>query len=174
MLALVGRNLPAMHAADWAWLFTLGLIWGSSFLFVKIAVAEIAPLTMVLTRTAIAALLLYTLLRLRGLSLALPPALWRDLAVMGLLNNILPFSMFFWGQQYITAGLGSILGVFYTGPGLGGLIGPPTAGWLIDRADAYAPAILGAFACGVVAFSLLRTMPIGADGSLARSSHTID
>ena len=58
-------------------------------------------------------------------------------------------------------GLGSILGIFYTAPGLGGLIGPPSAGWLIDRTDSYTPAILVAFACGVVAFTLLHTLPIG-------------
>ncbi len=34
-------------------------------------------------------------------------------------------------------GLGSILGLLYTAPGLGGLIGPPAAGWLIDRSDGY-------------------------------------
>ncbi len=66
-------------------------------------------------------------------------------------------------------GLGSILGIFYTAPGLGGLIGPPTAGWLIDRTDSYTATILGAFALGVVAFALLHTLPIGVDGRLARA-----
>jgi MFS family permease len=67
------------------------------------------------------------------------------------------------------AGLGSILGVFYTAPGLGGLIGPPSAGWLIDRTDSYAAAILVAFAFAVGAFALLHTLPIGADGCLERA-----
>ena len=66
-------------------------------------------------------------------------------------------------------GLGSILGAFYTAPGLGGLIGPPSAGWLIDRTDSYTAAILGAFALGVVAFVLLHTLPIRADGRLERA-----
>ncbi len=66
-------------------------------------------------------------------------------------------------------GLGSTLGAFYTAPGVGGLIGPPSAGWLIDHTDSYTPAILGAFALGVVAFVLLHTLPIRADGRLERA-----
>jgi MFS family permease len=66
-------------------------------------------------------------------------------------------------------GLGSILGIFYTAPGLGGLIGPPSAGWLIDHTDSYTATILVAFALGVVAFALLHTLPIGTDGRLARA-----
>jgi MFS family permease len=65
------------------------------------------------------------------------------------------------------AGLGSILGAFYTAPGLGGLIGPPSAGWVIDRTDSYTVAIMGAFGFGVAAFGLLHTVPIGIDGRLA-------
>ena len=40
------------------------------------------------------------------------------------------------------AGLGSILGLLYTAPGLGGLLGPPAAGWLIDATDSYRWTIL--------------------------------
>ena len=98
-----------MRLGDWGSLFVLSALWGSSFFFVKVAVAEIAPLTMVFVRTLLASLLLYIVLRIQGHSLRLPPALWRDLSIMGLLNNIVPFSLFFWGQQHIPAGLGSIL-----------------------------------------------------------------
>jgi predicted MFS family arabinose efflux permease len=72
------------------------------------------------------------------------------------------------------AGLGSILGVFYTAPGLGGLIGPPSAGWLIDRTDSYAAAILVAFAFAVAAFALLHTVPISVDGRLERAPDRAD
>ena len=66
-------------------------------------------------------------------------------------------------------GLGSILGAFYTAPGLGGLIGPPSAGWLIDRTDSYTASIMAAFALGVVAFVLLHTVPIRDDGRVERA-----
>lgn len=63
-------------------------------------------------------------------------------------------------------GLGSILGAFYTSQGLGGLIGPPTAGWLIDRSGSYTTTIVGCFTLAVVAWLLLARLPINAAGGL--------
>ncbi|MGE0728599.1 MAG: MFS transporter [Acidimicrobiia bacterium] len=63
------------------------------------------------------------------------------------------------------AGLGSILGLFYTASGLGGLIGPPAAGAIIDATDSYRlPAALAA-AFGAIAFALLLGLPVR-DGRL--------
>ncbi|MFT4597410.1 MAG: MFS family permease [Paracrocinitomix sp.] len=63
-------------------------------------------------------------------------------------------------------GLGSIMGLFYTSQGLGGLIGPPAAGWLIDTTGSYRPTL--AICCGLVLLALLilRPLPVAADGSL--------
>lgn len=63
-------------------------------------------------------------------------------------------------------GLGSIMGLFYTSQGLGGLIGPPTAGWLIDRTDSYRPALAICCALCVAAWLLLAALPVGPDGGL--------
>ena len=68
------------------------------------------------------------------------------------------------------AGLGSILGVLYTGPGLGGLIGPPAAGWLIDRTGTYRWAIVACLVCAVVSVVLLSGLPVGDDGRLERAA----
>ena len=67
------------------------------------------------------------------------------------------------------AGLGSILGLLYTAPGLGGLIGPPFAGWIIDRTDTYRWAIAGCVAVCVVSVVLLVGLPTTHDGRLERS-----
>ncbi len=67
------------------------------------------------------------------------------------------------------AGLGSILGLLYTAPGLGGLIGPPLAGWLIDATDTYRWAILGCLASCVVSVVLLTGLPTTDDGRLERA-----
>jgi MFS family permease len=67
------------------------------------------------------------------------------------------------------AGLGSILGVLYTAPGLGGLIGPPVAGWLIDRTDSYRWAIIGCLICAVLSVALLTGLPVDDDGRLERA-----
>lgn len=100
---------PRMATQDWVLLLTLSLIWGGGFIFAKIAVSEVPPLTMALLRVTLAAVTLH-LVRL-ALRVAAPRDLvfWRDAFIMGLLNNAIPFSLIFWGQQAIGAGLASIL-----------------------------------------------------------------
>ena len=98
-----------MTAREWAMLLALSLIWGCSFLFSKIAVAEIPPFTLVLGRVTIASVTLALVLRLGGLHLPRDGAAWRAFAGMGLLNNVVPFSLIYWGQTQIGAGLASIL-----------------------------------------------------------------
>jgi len=66
-------------------------------------------------------------------------------------------------------GLGSILGLLYTAPGLGGLIGPPSAGWLIDRTDGYTWAIIACLVSCAVSIVLLTGLPTTADGRLERA-----
>ena len=65
-------------------------------------------------------------------------------------------------------GLGSVLGLFYTASGLGGLVGPPVAGRLIDSTGSYTAPIVMAFGLGVVAFLLLFRMPVTEQGRLER------
>lgn len=98
-----------MTARDWAQLFLLGAIWGGSFFFARIAVAEIPPLTLVLFRVAIAAIALHLYLLARGPSfkLALPHA--SSFFLLALLNNVIPFSLIFAGQTVLGAGLASVL-----------------------------------------------------------------
>lgn len=67
------------------------------------------------------------------------------------------------------AGLGSILGLLYTAPGLGGLIGPPAAGWLIDRTDSYRWAIVACLISAVVSVVLLIGLPVDEHGRLERA-----
>ena len=64
-------------------------------------------------------------------------------------------------------GLGSILGLFYTAQGLGGLIGPPTAGWLIDRTGGYTTTIILCIVLTATARILLIGLPKNAQGGLA-------
>jgi drug/metabolite transporter (DMT)-like permease len=90
-------------------LLVLSLLWGGSFLFAKVAVAEVPPLALVFARVAIAAAALHVVVRILGHSMAIGAPLWAAFAAMGLLNNVVPFSLIFWGQQQIGAGLASIL-----------------------------------------------------------------
>lgn len=104
-MAVGGR----MDARAWAMLVTLSILWGGSFFFAKVALAELPPLTLVWLRVAGAAAALLVVVRVSG---ALMPATlrsWAPFAVMGLINNVLPFSLIFWGQSTITSGLAAIL-----------------------------------------------------------------
>ena len=98
-----------MTPVEWAMLAILGLVWGGSFFFAKIAVAEIHPLTLVLLRVAIAAAALHVWLIAHGPSfrLALPYA--AAFLLLALLNNVIPFSLIFAGQTVLGAGLASVL-----------------------------------------------------------------
>ena len=99
---------PAMSARDWTMLLTLAVLWGGSFFFAKVAVAEIPPLTVVLCRVVLAAATLHAILRLRAIAFP-PPARWPAYLGMAIINNVIPFSLLFYGQTRIGAGLASIL-----------------------------------------------------------------
>ncbi len=93
----------------WAELTILSLIWGASFLSIRIALNEIGPLTAVAHRTVWAMLILWTYVIAARLPLPKTPHIWGAFLVMGLLNNVIPFSLMAWGQLHIETGLTSIL-----------------------------------------------------------------
>jgi drug/metabolite transporter (DMT)-like permease len=99
----------APSARAWSELLVLGLIWGGSFLAIRTALDELSFVTSVAWRVAPAALALWIWVALRRLSLPRDPRVWRDLLVMGVLNNVLPFSLMAWGQLHIETGLTAIL-----------------------------------------------------------------
>ncbi|MHA7877205.1 DMT family transporter [Roseivivax sp.] len=99
----------SISARAWIELTLLAIIWGASFLAIRTALDEIGPLTVVFFRVGIAAVVLWGWIWLRGLPLPKGAALWRAGLVMGLLNNVLPFTLMAWGQLHITTGLTSIL-----------------------------------------------------------------
>lgn len=98
-----------MNAGDWSLLLLLSVLWGGSFFFSKVALAELPPLSVALARVALAAAVLLPALHLMRLALPRHALAWRDLAVMGLLNNVLPMGLIFWGQTHIASGLAAIL-----------------------------------------------------------------
>lgn len=98
-----------MGALEWSMMLALSLLWGATFFLVEVALAEVGPFTLVLGRVACGAAVLWIIVLASGAAL---PRTWtdfRDLLVMGLLNNALPFALIFWGQTWITGGLASVL-----------------------------------------------------------------
>jgi drug/metabolite transporter (DMT)-like permease len=98
-----------MTARVWIWLLSLSVLWGGSFFFAKVALGELAPLSVVFGRVALAAIALNLVLALTASSLFQRKVPWRSFFAMGLLNNLVPFALIFWGQTQIASGLASIL-----------------------------------------------------------------
>ena len=97
-----------MSAKNWSLLAVLSILWGGSFLFVELALQGLPVLTIVWARVAGAAGLLALWLAVRGPGFPKRPV-WGALAMMGLLNNAVPFTLLVLAQGQITGGLASIL-----------------------------------------------------------------
>jgi drug/metabolite transporter (DMT)-like permease len=93
---------------EWFKFILLGLIWGSSFLWIKIGVQELGPFTLVALRVFFATLGLMIVARLQRAHLP-----WREFLpaffILGLLNMALPFVLISWSEQYISSGMAAIL-----------------------------------------------------------------
>lgn len=87
----------------------LALLWGSSYLFIKVAVEDISPITLIAARVAGASVLLLTIMRLRGQRLPRSPSLWRMLLVQSFLTSSGAWTLLAWGQQFVDASLASVL-----------------------------------------------------------------
>lgn len=96
-------------ATVWALILLLGLIWGGSFFFARVAVLEVPPFTLVFLRLFLAAAALHVYLHGRFGLYATLQTHWRSFLVMGFINNALPHTLIFFGQTEIGAGLASIL-----------------------------------------------------------------
>jgi drug/metabolite transporter (DMT)-like permease len=93
-------------------LFVLAAIWGASYLFIKVAVDEIAPAPMMAARTLLAAavLIAYVVRRFGWEETrAEARSAWRHFLVLGALNAAVPFWLIAWGEQYIDSGLAAVV-----------------------------------------------------------------
>lgn len=98
-----------MGPTEWGLLLALSVLWGGTFFFGKIARAELPAFTIVFARVFVAASILAVVAKLSGLEFPKGLKAWTPFLVMGLLNNVIPFSLIFWGQKEIGAGLASVL-----------------------------------------------------------------
>lgn len=97
------------RTADLLRLFALGVLWGSSFLFIKVTIEDVPAITLVAGRLGLSTLLMLPLLAMRGQRLPRSPRTWVALAVLGLFNAALPYTFISWGEQFISSGLASLL-----------------------------------------------------------------
>jgi drug/metabolite transporter (DMT)-like permease len=93
-----------MGAGEWGLLIILSVLWGASFLFMGILIKELPPLTISASRLTIASLLIGILASKRPKDLP-----WRELLILGVLNNTIPYALILWGQRYVSSSVASII-----------------------------------------------------------------
>ena len=106
------NDQKSLSGRAWAEMLVLALIWGGSFLSIRIALDEISPLMSVAHRVTWAMLVLWVVVAVMRIPLPRNPRIWFAFVVMGLLNNVIPFVLMAWGQLHIESGLTSILNAF--------------------------------------------------------------
>jgi drug/metabolite transporter (DMT)-like permease len=141
------------------WLCLCG-IWGSTWLAIKLGLRDLPPLTFAGIRFVLAALILFTIVALRGLHLPQSAREWRLLAYTGFLTITLNYALVFWGEQYISSGLAAVLSA--TVP----LFGLPLAHWYLASEPLTGWKVAGVV-LGVVGVATVCSGQLGTGGPLA-------
>lgn len=94
---------------EFALLGVLALLWGSSYIFIKIALRDVPPVTLIAARVSGAALFLLVIVAWRRHRLPKDAAIWGRFFVQAIFNSFGAWTVLAWGQQYVDAGLASVL-----------------------------------------------------------------
>ncbi len=131
-------------------LLLLGAIWGASFLFMRVAVAEFTPLALIEVRVAIGAIFLTSILAMQG-KLSSLRGRTKQFLILGALNSAIPFSLFAFAVKHQTAGLSSVLNS--TAPLFGAIV---AFLWLGERLRVMQVVGLILGFCGVVILAMSK------------------
>jgi drug/metabolite transporter (DMT)-like permease len=101
-----GATVDAKHVS---WLLILGIIWGSSYLFIKVLVEAVSPAVMIAGRFALGFLTLSIILKVRGGHLPRWGRPWALLLIMSIVGNVIPFFLIAWAEQHTTSALAAVL-----------------------------------------------------------------
>ena len=94
---------------DWLVFFALGFMWGSSYLFIKLAVDDFGTFTLVALRLVVGALLLWAVVRLAHQPLPRDRRTYGHLLVMAIINITIPFLLITWAEQSVESSLAAII-----------------------------------------------------------------
>jgi drug/metabolite transporter (DMT)-like permease len=101
--------MTRVNRIDWLIFFGLGFIWGSSYLFIKLAVDDFGTFTLVALRLIVGALLLWIVIRIAKQPLPRERRIYGHLIVMAIINITIPFLLITWAEQYVESSLAAIL-----------------------------------------------------------------
>ena len=99
---------PATRS-QWLIFLALGFMWGSSYLFIKLAVDDFGTFTLVALRLAVGAALLWIVLRLAGQELPRQRRIYGHLVVMAIVNIVIPFALITWAERSVDSSIAAIL-----------------------------------------------------------------
>ncbi len=94
---------------NWLLFLALGFMWGSSYLFIKLAVDDFGTFTLVAIRLAIGAAFLWIVIRVAGQELPRNPRIYGHLLVMAVVNIVIPFGLITWAEQSVDSSIAAIL-----------------------------------------------------------------
>ena len=94
---------------DWLVFFALGFMWGSSYLFIKLAVDDFGTFTLVALRLLVGAALLWIVVRIAKQPLPRERRTYGHLLVMAIINITIPFLLITWAEQSVESSLAAIL-----------------------------------------------------------------
>jgi drug/metabolite transporter (DMT)-like permease len=98
-----------MGPTEWAMLVALSAIWGGSFYFFAVIIKELPVFTIVFFRVFLATLALWLVVLVTQQQLPDFRKTWRNYFLMGLFNNVIPFSLIVWGESRVAPGLAAVL-----------------------------------------------------------------
>lgn len=101
--------LVTSKAVDILLLIVLSTLWGASHTFIRVGVETIPPVTLIAARTLIAGLLLIVWMSVSGVAMPGSWVIWKRLFVQAFLNSVIPFTLIAWAEQYVEAGVATIL-----------------------------------------------------------------
>lgn len=97
------------NRTDWLIFVALGFMWGSSYLFIKLAVDDFGTFTLVALRLLVGALFLWSALRISGTAVPRDRRIYGHLLVMAIINVVIPFALITWAEQSVDSSLAAIL-----------------------------------------------------------------
>lgn len=103
------QQAKSSPAIEFILLIILAFLWGSSYLFIKLALETIPPVTLMAFRVSIAAIFLIAVMAYQKQKFPNTHKTWRMLFIQACFNSIGAWTLLAWGQQYVDSGLATVL-----------------------------------------------------------------
>ncbi len=126
----------------------LCLIWGTTWIFIKIGIEDLPPITFAAARFILAVLILAPLIKLLKFEMPRTASQWKLIALTGILQFSINYSAVFWSEQYITSGLAAVLQTMITVFGL-------LLAWIFLPSEKITKRKIAAVAIGIVGVAVI-------------------